>query len=100
MITFKKKVLERNLIGEAIESLTEKGLNFEIISPKDADKVSKLNSKSMVLMDFKQNESGFYQITVKDKAFYSYTKKLLGEYCDMRILGTDEKQRTVTAEAR
>ena len=34
----------------------------------------------------------------KDKEFYRYTKKLLGEKCQMRITNEDEKTRTVTAE--
>lgn len=100
MITFKKKVLEENLIPEAIEHLKEEGIDFDVITPDQADKASKVNSKAMVLMSFNKTGQGTYQITVKDKEFYTYTRKLLGEpeYCRMRITNENKKERTVTAE--
>ena len=85
---------------KAKDHLTREKINFNIIKPEQADTVSKVNSKAMVLMEFVKNEKGFYQITVKDKEFYSYTRKLLGDedYCRMRIVDTNKKERTVTAE--
>jgi len=100
MIKFRQKTLETSLIPEAIEQLKKEGVDFTLISPEQADATSKVNSKSMVLMSFIKNSKGFYQITVKDKEFYSYTQKFLGgaEYCRMRIIDTNRKERTVTAE--
>lgn len=100
MITFKKKTITQDLIPQALEHLKKEKVNFNTISKDQADAVSKVNSKSMVLMSFIKNENGFYQITVKDKEFYTYTRKFLGdpEYCRMRILDENKKERTVTAE--
>jgi len=98
MVTFRKKSLEENLIPKAIKYLEEQNRDYTIISEKQADVVSKVNSKAMVLMNFFRNENGFYQFTVKDKEFYSYTRKLLKDYFDMRILNTNPTERTVTAE--
>lgn len=85
---------------KAIEQLKKEGVSFNLISPEQADAASKVNSKAMVLMSFIKNDKGFYQIIVKDKEFYTYTRKFLGdpEYCRMRITDTNKKERTVTAE--
>lgn len=100
MITFKKKTLTQNLMPQAIEHLRKEGVDFNIISPEQADAASKVNSKAMVLMSFTKTDTGFFQIEVKDKEFYTYTRKFLGdpEYCRMRITDTNKKERTVTAE--
>ncbi|MBQ7469899.1 MAG: hypothetical protein IJS76_05690 [Pseudobutyrivibrio sp.] len=100
MITFKKKTLSQDLMPKAIEQLKKEGVSFNLISPEQADAASKVNSKAMVLMSFIKNDKGFYQIIVKDKEFYTYTRKFLGdpEYCRMRITDTNKKERTVTAE--
>ena len=100
MITFKKKTLSQDLMPKAIEQLKKEGVSFNLISPEQADAASKVNSKAMVLMSFIKNDKGFYQIIVKDKDFYTYTRKFLGdpEYCRMRITDTNKKERTVTAE--
>lgn len=98
MITFRKKSLSQDLMPEAIDHLREEGIEFSLIKEKDADTVSKTNSRSLVLTDFRQNQDGTYQITVKDKEFYSWTRKLLENYCSMKILSEDEKERTRTAE--
>ena len=98
MITFKKGTLEENLVPKAIEYLEEEGVPFNKISPKEADSASKVNSKSMVLMSFVKTNKGFYQITVKDKEFYAYTRKLLKDYCRLRITSEDQKKRTFTGE--
>ena len=52
MIKFRSKFLESDAVDEAINHLEEKNVDFNLISKKDADKVSKVNSKSMVLMSF------------------------------------------------
>ena len=100
MIKFRSKFLESDAVDEAINHLEEKNVDFNLISKKDADKVSKVNSKSMVLMSFIKTDKGSYQITVKDKEFYPYTRKLIGDqnYFNMKITDTDPKERTVTGE--
>jgi len=98
MVTFRKKTLTSDLIDDAIDHLKSEGIDFNIISSKDADKVSKVNSKAMVLMSFIKNERGVYQITVKDKEFYTYTRKLLGEYLGLKIIEENKKDRTFTGE--
>lgn len=99
MITFRpKKSKEVNLIEDAKDYLDKEGVSYNSITPREAEPISRVNSKAMVLMEFIQNENGYYQITVKDKEFYSYTQKLLGDLCSMRITNTDKKERTVTAE--
>lgn len=98
MVTFRKKTLTSDLIDDAIDHLKSEGIDFNIISSKDADKVSKVNSKAMVLMSFIKNERGVYQITVKDKEFYAYTRKLLGEYLGLKIIEENKKDRTFTGE--
>ena len=55
MIKFRSKFLESDAVDEAINHLEEKNVDFNLISKKDADKVSKVNSKSMVLMSFIKN---------------------------------------------
>ena len=100
MITFRKKSLTENLVPEAIEHLDKEGVNYSLISPSQADSTSKVNSKAMVLMSFEKTERGTYQIVVKDKEFYPYTRKFIGDpsYCRMRITDTNQNERTVTAE--
>lgn len=85
---------------QAIEHLNKEGVPFKLIAPEQADAASKLNSRSMVLMSFIKNESGFYQITVKDKEFYNYTRKFLTdpEFCRMRLIDESKKDRTFTVE--
>lgn len=78
MINFrKKKYLIQNLMPDAIEYLKKQGLRPNIITPEQADSVSRVNSKAMVLVSFIKNESGYYQIQVQDKELYNYTQKLI-----------------------
>src|SRR5574344_1267282 len=99
MISLRQKAIaNENLIPEAKKYLKEKDVPFTVIKEKDADKASLVNTKAMVLMDFSKNDDGVYQITIKDKKFYSYTRKVLEMYFGMRILSTDKKERTFTAE--
>lgn len=99
MITFrKKKYLVQNLMPDALEYLKKQGLRPNIISPDEADSVSKVNSKAMVLVSFIKNENGYYQIQVQDKQLYNYTQKLLRDVFAMRITDIDKSTRVVTAE--
>lgn len=99
MVTFRrKKTLEKDLIPEALEYLREQRVKTTIIKPEQADAASRVNSKSMVLVSFKQNENGYYQIQVQDKELYNYTKKLIKDIFRMRILDIDQKNRIITAE--
>ena len=100
MIAFRKKQSPvQDLMPEAIEYLkNEEGKAFNIITPEEADRVSRINSKAMVLVSFVKNEYGYYQIQVQDKELYNYTQKLLRNIFRMRITDIDRKNRIVTAE--
>lgn len=99
MINFrKKKYLIQNLMPDAIEYLKKQGLRPNIITPEQADSVSRVNSKAMVLVSFIKNESGYYQIQVQDKELYNYTQKLIKDIFRMRITDINKGTRVITAE--
>lgn len=99
MISFRqKKYPVLDLMPEAIDYLTQEKIPFNIIKASEADKVSKVNSKAMVLVSFIQNENGKFQIQVQDKELYRYTQKLLRDIFRMDILDINQKSRVVTAE--
>lgn len=99
MINFrKKKYLIQNLMPDAIEYLKKQGLRPNIITPEQADSVSRVNSKAMVLVSFIKNESGYYQIQVQDKELYNYTQKLIKYIFRMRITDINKETRVITAE--
>lgn len=99
MINFrKKKYLIQNLMPDAIEYLKRQGLRPNIITPEQADSVSRVNSKAMVLVSFIKNESGYYQIQVQDKELYNYTQKLIKDIFRMRITDINKETRVITAE--
>lgn len=99
MIYFrKKKYLIQNLMPDAIEYLKKQGLRPNIITPEQADSVSRVNSKAMVLVSFIKNESGYYQIQVQDKELYNYTQKLIKDIFRMRITDINKETRVITAE--
>lgn len=99
MINFrKKKYLIQNLMPDAIEYLKKQGLRPNIITPEQADSVSRVNSKTMVLVSFIKNESGYYQIQVQDKELYNYTQKLIKDIFRMRITDINKETRVITAE--
>ena len=99
MIQFrKKKYLIQDLMSEALEYLQKQGIRPNIISPEQADSVSKVNSKAMVLVSFIRNEDGYYQIQLQDKSLYNYTQKLVRDIFMMRITDIDKKNRILTAE--
>ena len=99
MIEFrKKKTLVKDLIPEAIDRLRKEGIPFNIITPEEANKVSKVNSKAMVLVSFIRTEFGYFQIKLQDKELYNYTQKLVKDYFRMRITDIDKQNRIITAE--
>lgn len=99
MINFKPKhQKEENLVPEALRYLKECGQKPVTISEDEADKVSRVNSKAMVLREFKKNSDGNFQISVQDKELYKYTQKLVGDIFKMKILKIDKKNRIITAE--
>lgn len=99
MINFrKKKYLIQNLMPDVIEYLKKQGLRPKIITPEQADSVSRVNSKAMVLVSFIKNESGYYQIQVQDKELYNYTQKLIKDIFRMRITDINKETRVITAE--
>jgi len=99
MINFrKKKYLIQDMMSDALEYLKKQGIRPNIISPEQADSVSRVNSKAMVLVSFVRNESGNYEIKVQDKELYKYTQKLLRDILTLEITDIDKKTRVVTAE--
>jgi hypothetical protein len=99
MINFKPKhQKEEDLMPEALRYLKDCGQKPVTIKVEDADKVSRVNSKAMVLREFKKNSDGNFQISVQDKELYKYTQKLVGDIFRMRILKIDKKNRIITAE--
>lgn len=98
MIEFRKKSLIQDLMSEAVEYLKKEKVRFNTITEDQADQVSRVNSKAMVLRSFIRNENGMYQISVQDKELYKYTQKLIRDIFQMRIIDIDTKNRIITAE--
>lgn len=99
MVTFrKKKTVIQDLMSDAVEHLRKCGIRPNMISREDADSVSKVNSKAMVLVSFVRNDGGYYQIQLMDKELYNYTQKLVKDIFRMRITDIDKKNRIITAE--
>ena len=98
MVSFRKKTLIQDLMPEAIEYLKKQGVRFNTISEDQADQVSRVNSKAMVLRSFIRNGDGQYEIKLQDKELYKYTQKLVRDIFQMRITDIDTKTRVITAE--
>lgn len=99
MIEFrKKKSVIQDLIPEAMDNLRKIGVPFNSIKLDQADSVSRVNSKAMVLRSFIKNDNGYYEMKVQDKELYNYTQKLIREKFQMRITDIDKKNRIITAE--
>ncbi|MBP5468403.1 MAG: hypothetical protein J6Z11_04080 [Candidatus Riflebacteria bacterium] len=99
MIQFrKKKSLIQDLVPEAMDNLRKIGIPFNSIKLEQADSVSRVNSKAMVLRSFIKNDNGYYEMKVQDKELYNYTQKLIREKFQMRITDIDRKDRIITAE--
>lgn len=99
MITFRKKSAEKDLMSEAIKMLSESDAKFNIIKKNEADKVSKINSKALVLVSFKKTEAGAFQLRFQSKEVYRYVQDtLLRNTFSMSIVDIDKKNRIITAE--
>lgn len=98
MVSFRKKTLIQDLMPEAVEYLKKQGVRFNTISEDQADQVSRVNSKAMVLRSFIRNGDGQYEIKLQDKELYKYTQKLVRDIFQMRITDIDTKTRIITAE--
>lgn len=100
MITFKPRVtIEKDLVPDAIADLKKHNITYNLISKEEADYVSQVNSRAMVLNEFKQTKNGTFMITVQEKNGYKYTQKLLGEKCGMKIVEIIPRERKTIAEA-
>ena len=99
MIPFRpKKFVMKNLVPEVIKYLEKQGIGYNLIPASEADYASKVNSRSMVITRFIQNERGKYEIEVQDKEGYRYTEKLFKDIYKMNILQVDKKNRKLCAE--
>ncbi len=99
MIEFrKKKSVIQDLVPEAMDNLRKIGVPFNSIKLEQADSVSRVNSKAMVLRSFIKNDNGYYEMKLQDKELYNYTQKLIREKFQMRITDIDRKDRIITAE--
>lgn len=99
MITFRpKKYTQKDLVPEAIEYLTSKGVRPNLITASQADEVSKVNSRAMVIRRFWQSEDGRICIEVQDKEGYRYTQKLFEDIYKMKITKVDKANRILGAE--
>ena len=99
MIEFrKKKSVIQDLVPDAMDNLRKIGIPFNSIKLEQADNVSRVNSKAMVLRSFIKNDNGYYEMKVQDKELYNYTQKLIKEKFRMRITDIDRKDRIITAE--
>lgn len=85
------------MMPKAMEYLEGENIPFNRIKKDDADRVSSVNSKAMVLVSFIRDEQGRYEIQVQDKKLYNYTVKLLKDIFRMDIKNIDEKNRIITA---
>ena len=99
MITFRpKKYTQKDLTQEAIDYLTSKGVRPNIITAGEADEVSKVNSRALVIRKFWQSETGKICIEVQDKEGYRYTQKLFEDIYKMTITKVDKEHRILQAE--
>lgn len=100
MIAFRAKTLvEENLIPLAIEELDKREVSYNKIKKSEADKVSKKNSKALILRSFKKNKMGYFVVQFQSKEVYNYVKKLITKTFRLRITDVDEKNRIITAES-
>lgn len=99
MIGFREKRYEEvDIMPDVLTHLKEDGQTPNIIKESDADRVSQVNSKSLVLYKAVINKSNRYEIQVMDKELYRFTSKLLSEKLGLIITNVDEERRLVTAE--
>ena len=97
MIAFRAKTLvEENLIPLAMEELDKREVSYNKIKKSEADKVSKKNSKALILRSFKKNKMGYFVVQFQSKEVYNYVKKLITKTFRLRITDVDEKNRIIT----
>ena len=98
MIRFRERRYEEvDIVPEVLSHLKEDGQNPQTIREEDADRVSQVNSKSLVLYKAFLNLDNKYEIQVMDKELYRFTVKLLEEKLGLIITNIDEDKRTISA---
>lgn len=101
MIKFREKPSsDQDLIGEVIDHLKKDGQSINTIEENEAESISKVNSKSLVLYSFKRITNGYYQIKVMDKTAGRYIQKLIEDILRFRITDIDSQNRIITAETK
>ena len=88
---------EVDIVPEVLSHLKEDGQNPQTIREEDADRVSQVNSKSLVLYKAFLNLDNKYEIQVMDKELYRFTVKLLEEKLGLIITNIDEDKRIISA---
>lgn len=98
MIRFRERRYEEvDIVPEVLSHLKEDGQNPQTIREEDADRVSQVNSKSLVLYKAFLNLDNKYEIQVMDKELYRFTVKLLEEKLGLIITSIDEDKRIISA---
>lgn len=98
MIKFReRRKEEEDIMQDVITHLKEDGQNPNIIKEDDADRVSKLNSKSLVLYRAFLNLDNMYEIQIMDKELYRFTRKLLEDKLGLILERVDEEKRLFCA---
>ena len=98
MIRFRERRYEEvDIVPEVLSHLKEDGQNPQTIREEDADRVSQVNSKSLVLYKAFLNLDNKYEIQVMDKELYRFTVKLLEEKLGLIITNIDEDKRIISA---
>lgn len=98
MIKFRERRYEEvDITPDVLTHLKEDGQTPKIIKEEDADRVSKINSKSLVLYKAFLNLDNMYEIQVMDKELYRFTGKLLEEKLGLILERVDEEKRLFCA---
>ena len=93
MIKFReKRYKEEDITPDVLSHLKEDGQTPNIIKESDAERVSQLNSKSLVLYKAILNLDNMYEIQVMDKELYRFTRKLLEDKLGLIISRVDEEK--------
>lgn len=101
MIKFREKPSsDQDLIGEVVDHLKKDGQSINTIEESEADDISRMNSKSLVLYSFKRVTNGYYQIRVMDKTAGRYIQKLIEDILRFRITDINSQNRIITAETK
>lgn len=93
MIKFReRRYKEEDITPDVLTHLKEDGQTPNIIKESDAERVSQLNSKSLVLYKAILNLDNMYEIQVMDKELYRFTRKLLEDKLGLIISRVDEEK--------